>query len=213
MGRPNLLHSHPRVLGASMGTPSQNIAIHPRLMPLKATLRILHRKIAPWVLPSILLLAFSGLTYRIGRAWFGMSKETGQWVLGIHSGNGLGAAGSTIYLLVVSGILVLLILSGLWMMFTSRVPKSPRRKFHRILAIIFFLPLLISAVTGMAFHIGDVWLPMSDSTKDLLMDLHEGAWLGKTLKPFYILLLTAGTLGLGLSGVRMLFHPKATSRT
>jgi hypothetical protein len=53
-------------------------------MPLKAALRILHQKIAPWVLPSILLLAFSGLTYRLGRAWFGMSKETGQWVLGIH---------------------------------------------------------------------------------------------------------------------------------
>jgi uncharacterized iron-regulated membrane protein len=182
-------------------------------MPLKAALRILHRKIAPWVLPSILLLAFSGLTYRLGRAWFGMSKETGQWVLGIHTGSGLGAVGSTIYLSVVSGILVLLILSGLWMMCTSKTSKSPRRKSHRILAIIFFLPLLISAVTGMAFHIGEEWLPMSNATKDLLMDLHEGAWLGKTLKPFYILLLTAGTVGLGFSGVRMLFRAKATSHT
>jgi predicted permease len=182
-------------------------------MPLKAALRILHQKIAPWILPSILLLAFSGLTYRLGRAWFGMSKETGQWVLGIHTGSGLGAVGSTIYLSAVGGILILLIVSGLWMMFTSKFSKNPRRKAHRILAIIFFLPLLISAVTGMAFHVGDLWLPMSDATKDLLMDLHEGAWLGKTLKPFYILLLTAGTLGLGISGVRMLFRAKATSQT
>jgi hypothetical protein len=64
----------------------------------------------------------------------------------------------------------------------------------------------------MAFHVGDVWALMNDAPKDFLMNLHEGAWLGKALKPFYTLLLTAGTVGLGLSGVRMLVRAKANSR-
>ena len=68
-------------------------------MSIKAKLRIFHRKIAPWVLPLLLLSAATGLVYRIGRAWFGMSKETGGKVLHLHSGEWLGDNGSVIYLL------------------------------------------------------------------------------------------------------------------
>ncbi len=49
-------------------------------MSAKVKLRKLHRVISPWLVPLLLLPAVTGLTYRIGRAWFGMTKETGKKV-------------------------------------------------------------------------------------------------------------------------------------
>ncbi len=177
-------------------------------MPLKVKLRILHRKISPWLVPPLLLLAITGLIYRIGRAWFGMTKETGGEILHLHSGAWLGDHGSALYLLLVGGFLLFLIISGLWMWFTTKKPKAAMRGYHRVLAIAFSLPLILSAVTGIAMQVGTKWLNMSDPTFKLLMSLHQGSWLGTILRPFYILFLGVGLIALCLTGLKLLVHRK-----
>jgi|LakMenEpi03Aug12_release.lakeMendotaPanAssembly.Ray.scaffolds.fasta_scaffold41398_3 hypothetical protein len=177
-------------------------------MLLKVRLRTLHRKLSPWVVPPLLLLAITGLIYRIGRAWFGMTKETGGEILHLHSGAWLGDHGSVIYLLLVGGFLLFLIISGLWMWFTTKKPKAVMRGYHRALAIAFSLPLILSAVTGIAMQVGIKWLNMSEPTLKLLMSLHQGSWLGTTLRPFYILFLGLGLIALCLTGLKLLVHRK-----
>lgn len=177
-------------------------------MNLHSRLRVFHRRISPWLLPFILLSAVTGLTYRIGRAWFGMSKETGGKVMHLHSGEWLGDHGSVIYLAIVGGVLIFLVLSGLWMLLASKSPKASVRRTHRILAIVFSLPLLLSAVTGIAYQAGGKWFAADEGTLKLLMSLHQGTWLGNTWRPFYILLLGLGLIGLCLTGVRMVFRAK-----
>ena len=54
-----------------------------------------------------------------------------------------------------------------------------------------------------AFKLGEKWFPLPDETLDLFMTIHEGAWLGPSLKPFYVLLLGLGLLVLAATGLRL----------
>ena len=178
-------------------------------MPLKARLRILHRKLSPWVLPLLLFSAITGLIYRMGRAWFGMSKETGGKVLHLHAGEWLGDNGSVFYSVATGAALVFLIFTGLWMWFTSKSPNVPMRRIHRVLAILFSLPLALSAVTGIAWQAGSKWFQTGNESLKLLLSLHQGSWLGPTLRPFYILLVGTALIALCLTGLRLCFRRKS----
>lgn len=57
---------------------------------------------------------------------------------------------------------------------------------------LFLLPLAVSAISGIDYSTGEA-CDMSEDTLDLLMSIHEGDWMGKEIKPFYI-----SVLGLGL---------------
>ena len=177
-------------------------------MSIKARLRILHHKISPWVLPLLLFIAGTGLYFRIGRAWFGMSKDTGQKVLYLHSGGWFGASGSVLYLFMLGIALMFLIVSGLWLWFSSGSSKAAPRKIHRVLAIVFSLPLMVTAVTGMAYQAGSKWFHAGQGTLALLSSLHQGSWLGPTLRPYYILLLASSLIALCLTGWYMLLRKR-----
>ena len=177
-------------------------------MNLKTGLRHFHRKLSPWLLPSLLLVAITGLVYRIGRTWFGMSKDMGGKVLHLHTGAWFGETGSVVYTIFLGSALLFLVISGLWMIFTSKSAKAGARKSHRLLAILFTLPLIITAVTGVGYHIGKKWFQFSEGTLKLLMSLHQGSWLGPNLRPFYILILASGLILLCLTGLRMIRRRK-----
>jgi hypothetical protein len=117
--------------------------------------------------------------------------------------------GSVIYVILVGSTLLFLIISGLWMWFTSKSSKAPMRKVHRLLAIAFALPLILSAVTGIAYQAGGKWFHVGDSSLKVLLSLHQGSWLGPTLRPFYILLLAGGVFALCFTGLRMLVPKKS----
>ena len=149
------------------------------------------------------------MIYRFGRTWFGMPKETGWQVLDIHAGEWLGETGSVFYVLVIGLGLIALIVTGLVMRLRFKPGRPPIRKFHRILALMLWLPLLISASTGIAYKVGETWFGITDPTQDFLMMLHEGAWLGPTFKPFYILLVGLELLAVVVSGWRMAWRKTA----
>ena len=102
-------------------------------MSPKVLLRVLHRKLSPWLVPPLLLVAVTGLVYRIGRSWFGMDKETGGKVMHLHSGEWLGENGSVIYLMVVGGGLLFLTVSGLRMWFGGKTPAGQTGHRGRLL--------------------------------------------------------------------------------
>lgn len=178
-------------------------------MSLKGTLRHSHRRIAPWIIPPLVFLALTGATYRIGRAYFGMGKDTGKGILDLHAAFWLGETGSAVYLILVGGLVLFLLFTGLWMLLTSRSSRIPNRRRHRILAILLGLPLTVSVLTGMIFRAGEQWFGLSENTKDVLMMLHQGSWLGQTLRPLYVLFLAIGVTWLCLTGFRLAFRRKS----
>ena len=173
--------------------------------------RNLHRKISLWLVPFLLVSAATGVTYRIGRAWFGMSSKSGGDVLSIHTWDWLGNVPSLAILWVVGSGLLFLCFSGLQMLWQSRkrLFHSPQkfRVFHRLAGAMFVLPLMATAVTGIAYKTGEA-CDFSDETLDFLMVIHEGAWLGNALKPYYVLLLGGGMLWLVISGLKIVLRKK-----
>ncbi|MFM8981597.1 MAG: PepSY domain-containing protein, partial [Spartobacteria bacterium] len=82
---------------------------------------------------------------------------------------------------------------------------------HRLLGIALLLPLTATALTGMAYKFGKDYLGISEETADFLMHIHEGAWLGKELKVFYVLIMGLGLLTAGLLGLGILLPKKRRS--
>ena len=164
--------------------------------------RSLHRRLSPALYILLALTSATGLGYRVGKQWFGLDGQTGQVLMDIHTGGWLGAA-SPFYVILVGGGLLFLLLSGLLLLRQGR-SRQPVRLAHRILGGILLLPLAISALTGLAYKLGQDWLGISEETADFLMHLHEGAWLGRAGRVYYVLLVGVGLLVLGLLGLRLL---------
>ncbi len=168
--------------------------------------RILHRKIAPFIFLPLLLSALTGVAYRVGKKWFGLSDNFGDLMMTIHVGKFLGQPLSPIYVLLVGLGLVGAIVTGMDMLLKMRrstkpATKSPR-SLHRWLAPVFFLPLFVSALTGIIYSFGDpLGLPLEQT--QLMLRLHQGSYLGKTLRVFYILFVGLGLVGLSITGIQM----------
>ncbi len=172
--------------------------------------RALHRRLAPWLFVLLALSAVTGLAYRVGKKWFGVDKETGNFIMSIHTGEWAGSVFSSIQILAVGLGLLFLLGSGAAMFLKSK-SRQPMRLFHRLLGIALLLPLTVTALTGMAYKFGKDYCGISDETADLLMDIHEGAWLGKELKVYYVLILGLGLLAAGLFGLGILLPKKRTA--
>ncbi|WP_017720144.1 hypothetical protein [Kamptonema formosum] len=90
------------------------------------------------------------------------------------------------------------------------MPKVNFRKLHRQIAPILFLPLFITAITGIAYRLGKSWFGMSPDVAEIFMVIHQGEFLGSQLKPVYVLLNGVGLVGLAVTGLSMtgIFRPK-----
>lgn len=77
------------------------------------------------------------------------------------------------------------------------------RKLHRQVAPIIFIPLLLSALTGVAYRLAESWFGIEGDAAEIFMVIHQGGYLGKALRPFYVLLLASGTIGLIVTGLTM----------
>ena len=78
------------------------------------------------------------------------------------------------------------------------------RQFHKMLAPWVFLPLIISAFTGLFYRIAKDMLGLSRDEVHWLMSLHEGEWLGENGELVYVILNSIGLIWMVLTGLGML---------
>ena len=86
---------------------------------------------------------------------------------------------------------------------------SNSRQFHKTLAPLVFLPLLISAITGLTYRISKDLFGFSRNEVHWLMSLHEGEWLGDNGEIIYVVLNSLGLLWMLITGFQM-FSKKIT---
>jgi len=153
-------------------------------------------------------MAASGMAYRLGRSWFGLPGSTGEEILGAHTWEWLGPEGSMAAIWITGLGLLLLCWTGIKLLWQSRgrLLNTPQkhRLFHRLIGALLLLPLAATAITGVAYRTGEA-VGWSDGVLDLLISIHEGAWLGKTAKPYYVLALGSGLLFLCFTGMRLVW--------
>ena len=154
-------------------------------------------------------MAASGMAYRLGRSWFGLTGSIGEQILEAHTWEWLGSTGSMTAIWIAGLGLLALCWTGMKLLWQGRgrllqAPQN-RRVLHRLVGAILLLPLAATAVTGIAYRTAEAagW---SDEFLDALMSIHEGAWLGKTAKPYYVLALGSGLLSLCFTGMRMIWN-------
>ncbi len=173
------------------------------------TFRKLHRQIAPILLLPLVITALTGMGYRLGRSWFMLPSDLAETFMVIHQGEYLGQSLVPIYVLLVGVGLLGLLATGMVMLrrsphpFASRKPNLTGRWLHRLIAAIAFLPLCVTAITGIAYRLGQSWFGLSAEQARIFLNIHQGSYLGNALRPFYILLLGLSLLVLLVTGIRM----------
>ncbi len=96
--------------------------------------RRLHSTIAPIVLLPMIVTIFTGVIYRLGKSWFGLSRDQVHFLMVIHEGEYLGDFLEPIYVLFNGLGLLWMVVTGsvlLWQKFTKsawfrqwRTPKE-----------------------------------------------------------------------------------------
>ncbi len=79
-------------------------------------IRQFHRQVAPIILLPFLITAMTGVAYRLGRSWFGLSRDQAHWLMEIHQGDFLGKQLEPIYVFL-NGLGLLFMLAtgiGIW---------------------------------------------------------------------------------------------------
>jgi len=161
-----------------------------------------HRIVGLWLVIPLLISAVTGMAYRIGRTWFGISKEDGNRILEFHDGKWFGDAFSIVYVIVTGLGLLVLVGTGFHFIRRGRDPER-RLTWHRILGILLLLPLAVTAITGIAYKLGKEWFGFSEAGLKLVMNIHQGTWLGSEARAYYILVIGAGLISLAATGLRM----------
>jgi hypothetical protein len=85
------------------------------------------------------------------------------------------------------------------------------RTLHRKISPFIFLPLLLSALTGVGYRVGRNWFGLSDEFGEFMMTLHVGEFLGQSLSPVYVLLTGLGLVATIVSGVSMLLKMRKST--
>ena len=73
------------------------------------------------------------------------------------------------------------------------------RQTYSNIARILFIPLLITAITGIVLGLGDRFRVLPTAVDNVLMVIHQGEFLGRKLVPFYVLLMGLGVFVIGLT--------------
>jgi uncharacterized iron-regulated membrane protein len=174
-------------------------------------LRRFHRKLAPVIIFPLLLSAFSGIAYRIGRSWFGLSDNFGDFMMVIHEGRFLGKPLVPVYVLLVGVGLIAMVATGVSMIkkrrkqsqSESKSVKLNARLLHGFLTPVFFLPLLVSASTGIIYRLGKAWFGLSAEQAKFFLNIHQASYLGKDLRALYVLIVGLGLLAIIATGIQM----------
>lgn len=181
-------------------------------MNIKLNSSRLHRRVAPILCLPLLVTSVTGLVYRIGKNRFGLSDEVGTWMLRLHDGRMLSDRLAPLYVLLTGMGLIVLLATGISLFIQrSKRPKpsvQPMkmsfRWWHRVLSPILFLPLLVSALTGIVYRVGKAWLGLGDENVKIFLRIHEGQYLSPKLHLVYVSLVGIGLVALLATGIPML---------
>jgi hypothetical protein len=61
--------------------------------------RSLPRRLAPAIVVPLALTVVSGVAFRVGRSWYGLSADFGRWMMALHEGRYLGEQLVPLYVL------------------------------------------------------------------------------------------------------------------
>jgi len=86
--------------------------------------RQLHSTLAPIVLLPLLVTVATGVAYRLGKSWFGLSRDQVHFLMVIHEGEYLGDIGEPIYVLLNGLGLLWMLVTGatMWIQSLRRSP-------------------------------------------------------------------------------------------
>ncbi|KKD36641.1 PepSY domain-containing protein [Limnoraphis robusta Tam1] len=79
------------------------------------TLRQFHRQLAPIIMLPFLITATTGVAYRLGKSWFGLSRDQVHFLMVIHEGEYLGKQLEPVYVLLNGLGLLLMLTTGIVM--------------------------------------------------------------------------------------------------
>lgn len=79
----------------------------------KLNLRKLHSTLAPIILLPFLITTITGIAYRLGRSWFGLSKDQTHFLMAIHQGDFFGKQLEPIYVLLNGLGLIFMLVTGI----------------------------------------------------------------------------------------------------
>lgn len=75
------------------------------------------------------------------------------------------------------------------------------RKVHRYLAPVLFFPLLLTAMTGVIYRIGNSFFDLPQLYSEMIISFHTGALLGENFRFFYVIFNGMGLLSLLMTGI------------
>jgi hypothetical protein len=177
---------------------------------MNRSLRTLHRKLAPILFVPFLMSAGTGVAFYLGCHWFDLPYDRLGFLLVLHQGAYLGQPLIPLYVLLVGLGVLTMVTTGLTLIrwrgdHPSKRPQPCRiRKFHRFLAPLVFLPLTITAITGLIYRLGRSWFSFPGEQAEFWLGMHQGTYLGPVFGPLYILLLGSGLISMVISGIKML---------
>lgn len=73
------------------------------------------------------------------------------------------------------------------------------RRLNSNIARVLFIPLIITAITGIVLGLGERFGILSIPISNILTAIHQGGFLGTKLVPFYVLLMGLGVFVIGLT--------------
>ncbi|MGF1458474.1 MAG: PepSY domain-containing protein [Leptolyngbyaceae cyanobacterium] len=97
-------------------------------MRFRLLIRKLHRTFAPFVLLPLLVTVFTGVTYRLAKDWFGLSRDQVHVLMTIHEGEYLGSTLEPLYVLL-NGLGLLWMLATGGIMVWQNLRKSMKALF------------------------------------------------------------------------------------
>ena len=77
------------------------------------------------------------------------------------------------------------------------------RKFHQLLAPWIFLPLFISALSGLFYRVLKDLFGYTKDDVHWLMSMHEGEWLGENGELIYVILNSLGLIWMLITGLQL----------
>ena len=80
------------------------------------------------------------------------------------------------------------------------------RQWHRWMAPLVVLPLLVTVSTGVTYRLAKDWGGLSREQVHWLMTIHEGEWLGPVFEPVVVLLNAVGLLWMLVTGAWLLLQ-------